>query len=116
MCRENAAHPSNLSKDCIMLKKLVVTLVAGVALAGSATTTIAHGSWAFDDPYWRGQLDRTNEPSSLGSRGASRYAAGARDTLTDAAGESRPSGAGFVTQNEAERARLDRAGFPQYTN
>jgi hypothetical protein len=112
--RESDAS-TNLLEDYIMLRKLVVTLVAGAALAGSATTALAHGGWAFDDPYWKQQLDRPNERSSVGSRGADRYATVTGDTLTDAGGESRPGGPGFVAENEAEKARLNRAGFPQYT-
>jgi len=94
-----------------MFKKLVLTLAIGATLAAASTGAFAHGSFAFDDPYWKQQLDRSGEPSVF-----ARVAAGPRDTMTDAIGESRLTGDGYAAANEAEKSRLDSAGFPQYVN
>ena len=87
-----------------MFKKLVLTL----ALTAASTTAFAQ--WAFDDPYWKKALDRSNQPSV-----SSQLAAGPRDTMTDAI-EFRLTDDGYAAANEAEKARRDAAGFPQYVN
>jgi len=92
-----------------MFKKLVLTLAAGATLA--AASTAAFAQWAFDDPYWKRQLDRSNQPSV-----SSQLAAGPRDTMTDAIVEFRVTDAGYAAANESEKSRLDSAGFPQYVN
>lgn len=89
-----------------MLKKLVLTLATGAALAGAGTTALAQ--WAFDDPYWKQALDRSSEPS--------RMAAAPRETVTDAGIELRFTDSGRATAIEADKARLNDAGFPQYNN
>jgi hypothetical protein len=94
-----------------MFKKLVLTLAAGAALTAASTTAFANGSFAFDDPYWKQQLDRSSEPSVFAL-----FAAGPRDTMTDAIVEFRATDAGIAAANEAEKSRLDSAGFPQYLN
>ncbi len=93
-----------------MFKKLVLTLAAGAALAGTGTA-LAHGSWAFDDPYWQKALDRSSQPSVF-----AQLAAGPSTTLTDAIGEFRLTDSGYAGANEAEKAQRDAAGFPQYNN
>jgi hypothetical protein len=92
-----------------MFKKLTLTLVAGAAL--TAASTAAFAQWAFDNPYWKQQLDRSGEPSVF-----DQFAGGPRDTKTDATVELRLTDDGRVTAIEAEKARRDSAGFPQYTN
>ncbi len=94
-----------------MFKKVILALAAGATLAAASTGASAHGSWAFDDPYWKQALDRSGEPSVF-----DRFAAGPRDTMTDATVEFRFTDDGYVTAIEAEKSRLDSAGFPQYTN
>jgi hypothetical protein len=94
-----------------MFKKLVLTLAAGAALVAASTGAFAHGSFAFDDPYWQRALDRSGEPSVF-----DRFAAGPRDTMTDAIVEFRLTDDGYAAASEAEKARLDSAGFPQYVN
>jgi hypothetical protein len=94
-----------------MFKKLVLTLAAGATLAAASTGAFAHGSFAFDDPYWQKALDRSGEPSVF-----ARFAAGPRDTMTDAIVEFRLTDDGYAAANEAEKSRLDSAGFPQYNN
>jgi len=91
------------------MKKFVMTLAAGAALA--AASTAAFSQWAFDDPYWKKALDRSGEPTVF-----DRFAAGPRDTVTDAGIEFRLTDDGVAAANEAEKARLDAAGFPQYNN
>jgi hypothetical protein len=93
------------------MKKFVMTLVAGAALAASATTAVAHGSWSFDDPYWQKALDRSGEPTVF-----DRFAAAVSDTKIDAGIEFRLTDDGVAAANEAEKARLNDAGFPQYNN
>jgi hypothetical protein len=94
-----------------MLKKLAITLAVGAALAGTGTTALAHGGWAFDDPYWKKALDRSGQPTVF-----DRLAAGPRATMTDAGAEFRFTDDGIAAANEAEKARLNTAGFPQYNN
>jgi hypothetical protein len=88
-----------------MFKKLALTL----ALTAASTTAFAQ--WAFDDPYWKKALDRSNQPSVF-----SQLAAGSRDTITDAIVDFRVTDDGYAAANEAEKARRDAAGFPQYVN
>jgi len=106
---DDVSNPT-FERICTM-KKFVMTLAAGAALAAAATTAVAHGGWAFDDPYWKKALDRSGEPTVF-----DRFAAGPRDTLTDAGIEFRLSDDGVAAANEAEKARLEAAGFPQYNN
>ncbi len=93
-----------------MLKRLVLAAAAGAALATAGTPALAHGSFAFEDPYWQQQLVRSGEANVFGP-----FAAAPRGTMTDARGEARAAEAGLAAAIEAEKARLDRAGFPQYT-
>ncbi len=88
-----------------MFKKLVLTL----ALTAASTTAFAQ--WAFDDPYWKKALDRSDQPSVF-----SQLAAGPRDTMTDAIVEFRVTDGGFAAASEVEKAQRDAAGFPQYVN
>jgi len=101
------ASTNPFERNHVMFKKLVLTL----ALAAASTTAFAHGSFAFDDPYWKQQLDRSSEPSVFAL-----FAAGPRDTITDVIVEFRATDAGIAAANEAEKSRLDSAGFPQYVN
>jgi hypothetical protein len=92
-----------------MVKKLVLTVAAGLALG--ATGAFADNNYVFDDPYWKQQLDRSGGASLF-----AQFAAGLRNTMTDASGEARAADAGYAAAIEAEKARLDAAGFPQYAN
>jgi hypothetical protein len=89
------------------MKRIAIAL----ALAALASPALANGDWAFNDPYWKQQLSRTGKPTA-----PARVAAGPQATMIDAGAESRAGGTGHSVGLEAEHSKLERAGFPQYTN
>jgi len=97
-----------------MSRKLVLTLASAALLAGTGSPVFAHGDWTFDNSYWKQQLNRDGERNTLGKLESGPFAVGPRETMNDAGSESRAAGTGFATANEAEKVRLDAAGFSQY--
>jgi hypothetical protein len=80
--------------------------------------------WWGDDPYWKQSLGATSS-SAVAERDSQsqplQYAQRPSETMTDAgsyrerARTPRDDGAALVEGVEAERHRLERAGFPQYS-
>jgi len=97
-----------------MLKHFAITMTAATVFATTASTAVAHGSWAFDDPYWKQQLQQEQVTNRSSLRDAGPFAAAPRDTVTDAAGESSPEANAWVEWNQVEKRRRNAAGFPQY--
>lgn len=97
-----------------MSKKFVLTLASAALLAGTASAVLAHGSWAFDDPYWKQQLKHEDGRNTLGKLGFGPFAAAPSETVSDAKSESHADYTSFESAIEAEKARLNAAGFPQY--
>src|SRR5215475_9102208 len=111
MNRHNALHrerslanstkqPLTKLERSLTMKRTLIALALGLGLANAA---LADG-YVFDEPYWKQALDRSATPTVV--------AASPRTTLSDAAIDT--NGNGFIAESEAEKARLERGGFPQY--
>jgi hypothetical protein len=94
-------------------------ITTAIALATTLATPLVASadSWAFDDPYWKEQLSRR---PATDVQSAAQYAQRSTGTMTDATAAPqdvrKPTdrAAQLVESVEAERHRLDDAGFPQY--
>ncbi len=95
-----------------MFKKLVLTLAAGAALAGAGTTALAQATWSFELPDFQLQRDRSTEDRCTEASAFSRFAAGPRETMTDASGEARAADVDAAT----EAARFGAVFSPLYAN
>jgi hypothetical protein len=94
-----------------MLKRTLLTTALAALIAAHAAPTLA-SEWAFDDPYWKANEVIRSVPTQFADR--------TTDVKTDAAPfaveSDRATGTQIVVGAEAQKARLDRAGFPQYSN